>query len=324
MQDSDPLGLTETPIPNEIPEQMHKVSPHATSYDIRSSSLPAFPTGVGTVIDINKFADRGRPVIIRASEKNGAGVGASGSSYSSGSVPPMHRGLQTNFASNEEDIQRNINIYRSSVAASNISLNARTNVESGTLRTAERDNGIELIEHISEKTALIRVQTRYYLLNLQILRAHLFSEEYRQDLMANRVERFKMTLPYTLNHLDEDLCRKLKENYFTLQKCGFVVRAQKNKVELLEIPAKLKGANLAGIAVELFSLIIANVSSLDSGECPEALSRIIGSNIVLGVNSISAEEIISRVSDPSLLPEIKNAVKELNLKQLAHDFENNV
>ncbi len=324
MQDSDPLGLTQNPIPDEIPEQMHKVSPHASTYDIRSSSLPAFPTGVGTVIDINKFADRGRPVIIRASEKNGAGVRASDSTYSSGAVSPMHRGLQTNFASNEDDIQRNINIYRSSVAASNISLNARTNVESDTFRTAERDNGIELIDHISEKTALIRVQARYYLLNLQILRAHIFSEEYRQELMANRVERFKMTLPYTLNHLDEDLCRKLKENYFTLQKCGFVVRAQKNKVELLEIPAKLKGANLAGIAVELFSLIIANVSSLDSGECPEALSRIIGSNIVLGVNSISAEEIISRVSDPSLLPEIKNAVKELNLKQLAHDFENNV
>lgn len=323
MVDNDPLGLEQTPQQNDMPEQMHQVSPHATSYDINSSKLPAFPSGVGTVIDINKFADRGKPVIIRASEKSNLGYSsgaAAGASFSA----PMHRGLQTNFATNTEDIQRNINIYKSSVAASNISLNARTNVETDTFSTSERENGIELIDHISEKTALIRVQSRFYLLNLQILRSHLFSEEYRQELMANRVERFKMTLPYTLNHLNEELCRKLKENYFTLQKCGFVLKVQKNKVELLEIPAKLKGANLAGFAVELFSLIISNISALDNGECPDELSGIIGSNILLGANSISAEELISRVSDPSLLPEIKNAVKELNLKQLAHDFENNI
>jgi hypothetical protein len=42
---------------------------------------------------------------------------------------------------------------------------------------------------------------------------------------------------------------------------------------------------------------------------------------VLGSNSTSAEDLISRVSDPASLPEIKNAVKELNLKQLALDFE---
>ncbi|SFS83505.1 DNA mismatch repair protein MutL [Succinivibrio dextrinosolvens] len=324
MEVNDPLGLEQSPQQNDMPEQMHQVSPHATSYDINSSKLPAFPSGVGTVIDINKFADRGRPVIIRASEKSNSGYTSGSAVTGSSFSAPMHRGLQTNFATNTEDIQRNINIYKSTVAASNISLNARTNVETDTFRASERENGIELLDHISEKTALIRIQDRFYLLNLQILRAHLFSEEYRQEIMANRVERFKMTLPYTLNLLDEELCRKIKENYFTLQKCGFVVRVQKNKVELLEIPAKLKGANLAGIAVDMFSLIISNVSSLDSGECPDELSRIIGANIVLGANSTSAEEIISRVSDPSLLPEIKNAVRELNLKQLAHDFENNV
>lgn len=330
MIDNDPLGQ-QIFSPESIPEEMHKVSPHATSYDIRSSELPAFPSGVSAVIDINKFADRGRPVIIRSSDRNNSNSGAIGSNgsstsstMSSSSSSEMHRGLKTNFATNPEDIQRNISIYRSSVAASNISLNARPNLETDTFRSAERDNGIELLEQITEKTALIRVQSRFYLLNLQILRTHLLSEEYRQELMANRVERFKMTLPYTLNHLDENLCRKLKENYFTLQKCGFVLRVLKNKVELLEIPVKLKGANLAGIAVELFSLIISNVSALDSGECPESLARIIGSNIVLGANSTSAEVLISRVSDPASLPEIKNAVKELNLKQLALDFETSI
>ena len=157
MIDNDPLGQ-QILSPESIPEEMHKVSPHATSYDIRSSELPAFPSGVSAVIDINKFADRGRPVIIRSSDRNNStsgAIGSNGSSTSStmsSSSSEMHRGLKTNFATNPEDIQRNISIYRSSVAASNISLNARTNLETDTFRSAEHDNGIELLDQITEKT----------------------------------------------------------------------------------------------------------------------------------------------------------------------------
>lgn len=325
MINSDPLGSQPVRIPNDISDDIHKVSPHATSYDITNSALPAFPSGVGSFIDINKFADRGKPVIIKSADRDGfagrsAEPGGSGGRYPSS----MYRGLQTSFAKKEDDIQRNINIYKASVAASNISLNARTNVETESFKTAERNNGIELLDQISDKTALIRIQDKFYLLNLQVLRAYLLSEEYRQELMANRVERFRMTLPYTLNQIDGELCQKLKACYFTLQKCGFVLKVQKNKVELLEIPAKLKGSNFAGIAVDVFKLIIGYSSELDKGECPESLSRIIGSNIVIGSNLASAEDIICRVSDPAVLPDIENAVMELNLKQLANDFERKV
>ena len=324
MVNSDPLGPDSNAEQNEIPEEIHRVSSHATSYDITDKSLPAFPSGVGAFIDISKLADRGKPVIIRASDRNTSNLGSqsfSGGNSSESSLG-MHRGLHTSFATNADDIQRNINIYKASVAASNISLNARTNLESAPFRTSERDNGIELIELITEKTALIRANHSFYLLNINAVRSNLLADEYSKDIMANRVERFKMTLPYTLNHIDDELCRQLKDCYFSAQKCGFVVRVQKNKVELLEIPLKLKGANIAGIAVRIFNLIVSNHSELDRGECPDELAQIVGASIVIGTNMTSAMDIISRIPDFSRLTEIENAVKELDLKLLARDFEN--
>ncbi len=310
---NDPLGgnfIKEEPV---FTGEQHRISSHATTYDINDKSLPAFPAGTGAIIDINRFADRGRPQIIKSSERS--------NNLSAASSGIDHSASFNRFNFNDENIKRNINIYRSNVAAANISLNARTNVEKDYLNSYRYENGIEFVEMISNISALIRVENSYFLLNLNILRSYLVAQEYRLEVMGNRVERFKMALPYTLNNIDTVLCKTLKDSFNALLKCGFVLKVTQRKVELLEIPKKLKGVNFAAIALEIFSVIVDSADKIDKGECPQALAQKVGLNILMGTNLSDAKELISRLSSIDELTGVKNALYELNLQQIAREFE---
>ncbi len=313
---NDPLGMSapEDESLAKISEvEPHQPSPHVATYDINDHRLPEFPSGVSSVIDINSIADRGKPKIIKASEHRDE------NSYARQSFGGF--GV---YETNPEQRRHNVNIYQASVASANVSLNARTNVESNYLKGIERSNDIEFIDMLSENSALIKLKGKLYLLNLRVVREILVSDEYQKEVMGNRVERMKMTLPYTLNNVETSLCAALKNCFSALLKCGFVLKASKSRIEILEIPKRLKGANLAAIALGIFSLIAEHSTQIDNGQPPEALATLIGQNMITGINKTDASELISRISDLNRLFEMKHAITELNLEKVIHDFESRV
>lgn len=341
--DIDTSLIDNSALNSEFINQSQTQSPHVSSFDINDSSLPAFPTGVSSFIDINKTSDRGAPVIIKAgssnnfdnqsqntqSSFNSNNFGSSFNKATSFNQVSSQDNAQEHFSQigtlntqnySKDVLNRNINLYKSSVEASNFSLNAKTNLETNDKRHYVYQNGIELLDYIDANTVLVKSENKYFLLNINALKQYFNARDYKNAVCSNNVESLKLTIPYIIKTDDSNLVKALKNSLHAVSKCGFEITLSKTKIEIKSLPQAIKGANIAAFAIKLFFLITASSKSIDEGECPIQLADLISQNYQHGMNSVLAEDLISRVDNTNTLIENKSFALELNLKQLAIKF----
>lgn len=297
---------------SEYENQSQTVSPHISSFDINNDSLPAFPSGVSSFIDINKATDRGAPVIVKATHRDDSNFDNQNSHSQIGTLNTQNYSKDT--------ISKNINLYKSSVEASNFSLNARTNLERNDKSHYAYQNGIEILDYIDANTVLVKAENKYFLLNIKALNHYFNARDYKNAVCSNNVEIVKLTIPYVIKTDDSNLIKALKNSLHAVAKCGFDITLSKTKIEIRALPQAIKGSNIAAFAISLFSLISASSKSIDQGECPLQLAALISSNYQLGVNSVLVEDLITRIDNTNTLIENKSLALELNLKQLAIKF----
>ncbi len=309
-QSADALPVQSDPVSSET-------SPKSEAYSFNEEDLPAFPNGQNAVLDISKVYDRGAPHIAKASSiRPQDSFSARGGAYTPDS-PRSYGSLRERDA----DLKRSVSMYNQSVASSNLGLNAGTRLEPEKGTFVHYDNGITLMDMVDSQSALIKAQGRYYLISLRRIQAYFNGLSYKKAVQSNQVESLKLLIPYHLNVSDKDLLSALKNCSFSLKRCGFLLKISTNRIEIQEIPQFLKGANLAGFAVELFSEIVLFAGSLEKGECSQTIADIVGRNTLSGTNLPSASDIISRIASLNDLLSLQDASVELNLKQLAINLE---
>jgi len=285
-------------------------SSHISSYDINDQNLPAFPKNTGAFIDLNKVEDRGVPQIIR--RDSGMDVREQRSGFQDGIRMPR----------NQEETRRNISVYQQHIEASNKLLNVRTNLErdDGEHRTYS-DNGIVFLDSINADTSLIRADGRYYLVRLSVLDAYFKGIDYGRSLEQNRIERLNLSIPYILKVKNSELTGKITALSDIFYRCGFSLKVSASKIEIISIPAVLKGTDLASYALCLFEAIVSGAEEIRKGECPKSVRSIVGHHDIRGANSINPQLLLRRLDAIDCLQqEEEGALLEVNLRQMAYEF----
>lgn len=329
-------------------------SPHAASFDINNEALPAFPTGVSSFFN---------GASVNTPKGSGSISSSSGSSGGSVSSNRVSAGNYHSTFSNQNTLQRNINVYKSAVNASNVGVNANVNLNepgieqrvysnpigsavSGVAPTAfvnapnsnlengfvpngsentENNiasnllpNGILFLDLTDRNVALIKLSKKYYLISLKKLKSIKVALEYQNSVKKASVLKQRLLMPFSFT-VDPSLAKSLKYCTIALGRLGFGVKIFRNRIELTEIPALLKGIDLASVSKKIFLIVCAEFRTIEEGKCPQKLSSIVGYESPKSSEILEneAKGLLSILDKDNPLKDLEGSYLELNLKKLS-------
>lgn len=326
-------------------------SPHAASFDINNEALPAFPTGVSSFFN---------GASVNTPKGSGSISSSSGSSGGSVSSNRVSAGNYHSTFSNQDELQRNINVYKSAVNASNVGVNANvnlnepgieqrvypnpigsavrgvaptafvnapnSNLENGFVPKGSENtenniasnllpNGILFLDLTDRNVALIKLSKKYYLISLKKLNSIKVALEYQNSVKNASVLKQRLLMPFSFT-VDPSLAKSLKYCTIALGRLGFGVKIFRNRIELTEIPALLKGIDLASVSKKIFLIVCDEFRTIEEGNCPQKLSSIVGYESPKSSEILEneAKELLSILDKDNPLKDLEGSYLELNLK----------
>ena len=357
------FAQNEEPLPNAGAETLKTPSPHAASFDINNDNLPAFPTGVSSFFNNatnSHFAPNSNLQTRSPLQAN------SNLQHNSSGAFATNRATSGNYHStfsNQDSLERNINVYKSAVNASNVSVNAnvafnepgyKTGAITGgvqsTLGNAQGNfnppsypngianvpdsvnatnsliqdssnllaNGIQFLDLTDRNVALIKLSKKYYLISLKKLKSIKVALDYQHAVKNACVLKEKLLMPFSFT-VDPSLSKSLKYCTIALGRLGFGVKIFRNRIELTEIPALLKGIDLASVSKKLFLIVCAEFRAIEEGNCPQKLSSIVGyeSPKSSEILETEAKGLLSTLDKDTPLKDLDGSYIELNFKKLS-------
>ncbi len=351
------FAQNEEPLPNADAEPLKTPSPHAASFDINNDNLPAFPTGVSSFFN---NATNGHSVPNSNLQTN------SNLQHNSSGAFATNRPTSGNYHStfsNQNALERNINVYKSAVNASNVGVNAnvafnepgyKTGAITGSvhnpLGNAQGNfnpasypngianvtdsvnatnspiqgssnllaNGIQFLDLTDRNVALIKLSKKYYLISLKKLKSIKVALDYQHAVKSACVLKEKLLMPFSFT-VDPSLAKSLKYCTIALGRLGFGVKIFRNRIELTEIPALLKGIDLASVSKKLFLIVCAEFRAIEEGNCPQKLSSIVGYESPKSSEILEAEAkgLLSTLDKDNPLKDLDGSYIELNFKKLS-------
>ena len=93
----------------------------------------------------------------------------------------------------------------------------------------------------------------------------------------------------------------------------------RNRIELTEIPALLKGIDLASVSKKIFLIVCAEFRTIEEGNCPQKLSSIVGYESPKSSEILEneAKGLLSILDKDNPLKDLEGSYLELNLKKLS-------
>ena len=351
------FAQNEEPLPNVGAEPLKTPSPHAASFDINNDNLPAFPTGVSSFFNnaTNSHSVSNSNLQTNSNfQHNPSGALASNRATS---------GNYHSTFSNQDTLERNINVYKSAVNASNVGVNANvafnepgyktgaipggvqsplgnaqgnfnhasypngnanvTNSVNATNSPLQGSsnllaNGIQFLDLTDRNVALIKLSKKYYLISLKKLKSIKVALDYQHAVKNACVLKEKLLMPFSFT-VDPTLAKSLKYCTIALGRLGFGVKIFRNRIELTEIPALLKGIDLASVSKKLFLIVCAEFRSIEEGNCPQKLSSIVGYESPKSSEILEAEAkgLLSTLDKDNPLKDLDGSYIELNFKKLS-------
>lgn len=275
---------------------------HRATFDIGSKSLPRFPQGHSAFFK-------------------------GGSTSGEGALPKAVR--PDNLT--EDEARRNISIFKSQIAASNVSANADLllNKNTDNHRAAENSSegydrplsAVTLLDVVDTNVVLIKVNSRYYLVNMDLFSLKQTAETYAGQVKNSEVSLYRLTMPFSVS-TDSNTAAMLKNCTLALSRLGFNIKIFRNRIELVEVPSLVKGCNLESISSRLFSYVRdcydkKAIALIEDGQCPFAISKLVASYTKR--QTLSYEQCLGLLSslpyDNPLL-ELEGYYMELNLNAL--------
>ncbi len=329
-------------------------SPHAASFDINNEALPAFPTGVSSFFN---------GASVNTPKGSGSISSSSGSSGGSVSSNRVSAGNYHSTFSNQDALQRNINVYKSAVNASNVGVNANvnlnepgieqrvysnpigsavrgvaptafvnasnSNLENGFVPNGSENtenniasnllpNGILFLDLTDRNVALIKLSKKYYLISLKKLKSIKVALEYQNSVKNASVLKQRLLMPFSFT-VDPSLAKSLKYCTIALGRLGFGVKIFRNRIELTEIPALLKGIDLASVSKKIFLIVCDEFRTIEEGNCSQKLSSIVGYESPKSSEILEneAKGLLSILDKDNPLKDLEGSYLELNLKKLS-------
>lgn len=329
-------------------------SPHAASFDINNEALPAFPTGVSSFFN---------GASVNTPKGSGSISSSSGSSGGSVSSNRVSAGNYHSTFSNQDALQRNINVYKSAVNASNVGVNANvnlnepgieqrvysnpigsavrgvaptafvnasnSNLENGFVPNGSENtenniasnllpNGILFLDLTDRNVALIKLSKKYYLISLKKLKSIKVALEYQNSVKNASVLKQRLLMPFSFT-VDPSLAKSLKYCTIALGRLGFGVKIFINRIELTEIPALLKGIDLASVSKKIFLIVCDEFRTIEEGNCSQKLSSIVGYESPKSSEILEneAKGLLSILDKDNPLKDLEGSYLELNLKKLS-------
>ena len=343
------------PLPAPGTVEINKTeSPHAASFDINNEALPAFPTGVSSFYN---------GASVNTPKSSGSISSSSGSLGGSVSSNRVSTGNYHSTFSNQDTLQRNINVYKSAVNASNVGVNANvnlnepgidqrvysnpigsvvsgvsptgfvntpnSNVENGFVPNGIENagsnvasnllpNGIQFLDLTERNVALIKISKKYYLISLKKLKSIKVALEYQNAVKNASVLKQRLLMPFSFT-VDPSLAKSLKYCTIALGRLGFDVKIFRNRIELTEIPALLKGIDLASVSKKIFLIVCAEFRTIEEGNCPQKLSSIVGYESPKSSEILEneAKGLLSILDKDNPLKDLESSYLELNFKKLS-------
>lgn len=359
------FAQNEEPLPNVGIEPLKTQSPHAASFDINNDNLPAFPTGVSSFFNnaANSHSEFNSNLQTNSNLQHNPNL----QNNLTGSFA-TNRATSGNYHStfsNQNAIERNINVYKSAVNASNVGVNANVNLNEAGYKTGAITggvqnpqapfnpasynngldnvsngvvtldsvnttnsplqsssnllaNGIYFLDLTDRNVALIKFSKKYYLISLKKLKSKKIALDYQNAVKNACVLKEKLLMPFSFT-VDPSLSKSLKYCTIALGRLGFGVKIFRNRIELTEIPALLKGIDLASVSKKIFLIVCAEFRAIEEGNCPQKLSTIVGYESPKSSEILEAEAkgLLSLLDKDEPLKELDGSYIELNFKKLS-------
>ncbi len=357
------FAQNEEPLPNAGAEPLKKTSPHAASFDINNDNLPAFPTGVSSFFN---NATNSHSVPNSNLQTSSPLQANSNLQHNSSGAFATNRATSGNYHStfsNQDTLERNINVYKSAVNASNVGVNAnvafnepgyKTGAITGGVQSPLGNaqgnfnpssypngianvpdsvnatnsliqnssnllaNGIQFLDLTDRNVALIKLSKKYYLISLKKLKSIKVALDYQHAVKNACVLKEKLLMPFSFT-VDPSLSKSLKYCTIALGRLGFGVKIFRNRIELTEIPALLKGIDLASVSKKLFLIVCAEFRAIEEGNCPQKLSSIVGYESPKSSEILEheAKGLLSTLDKDTPLKDLDGSYIELNFKKLS-------
>lgn len=286
-------------------------SMHSTSFDINSNKLPAFPNGMSSFINLNDVKDRSSPVITHANTSLNSNKG--GTSATSPSLSPYAGTL-----SNQDQVNRNINLFKSQVSSQAVGTSANLNLKQEVDLFTSTDK-IAFLDMVDSNIALVKEEGNYYFVNIKKVYCYLNSKVYAEEVENSSVQTYALTIPFSLK-LEDTLIKGLKNATKALLRCGFELNFTKTKADIIKIPQSVKGSNLTLLCQKALPIISAAFASIEDGHCPLQLSLVIAQYQNHQNNALMPREVLKNINAIEDLAKVEGASVQVNLKQLAYKF----
>ena len=337
------------------------IGPHSVGQSELDFSTDKAPI-VGYV-NANKTESFFNGASVNAPKGSGSLSSSSGSLGGSVSSNRVSAGNYHSTFSNQDALQRNINVYKSAVNASNVGVNANVNLNepgieqrvysnpigsavSGVAPTAfvnapnsnlengfvpngsentENNiasnllpNGILFLDLTDRNVALIKLSKKYYLISLKKLKSIKVALEYQNSVKNASVLKQRLLMPFSFT-VDPSLAKSLKYCTIALGRLGFGVKIFRNRIELTEIPALLKGIDLEKKKKKIFLIVCAEFRTIEEGNCPQKLSSIVGYESPKSSEILEneAKGLLSILDKDNPLKDLEGSYLELNFKKLS-------
>ncbi len=177
-----------------------------------------------------------------------------------------------------------------------------------------------IIERMSERTAFIRRNGLYLLVNLLALKQHRAANAYADAVAKNGVATHALSIPFALRP-QEGLIKALKKVLASAERCGFKLKILRNQISVLTVPDLIKDVELSSFCSKAFA-VIASSDELVKGRCPKTLADLIAGTTVL---SIADSEINELLSSLNIDDEQNRALcRVLDIKKAVATFEEQI
>ena len=321
---SSELDLSAASAPADLQQKEEAAPEEKSDFKIKQDPPPAFPSGTGFVLDISKVVDRGAPVIIRSDDKNSTEPPQENKGENEDGIRRIHSPALGSLS--DADQSRAVRLYKSRTDAANCvnstSIMLDMNKE-GQEHTASAHTPmsvrIRVLDLVDSGHSLVKADHRYFLLSHLKLQRYLLMKDFGIKLKRNKVEHIRLGIPFNLSPGSKELLLRLKQCQHALARCGFVLKVARNSFEISQIPAELKGADLAGCLPGILNEITLCHEAIESGEAPEMLCSLLTENTPCVLNPDPSQMLMNIDSVESLMS-WPGVMAEIPLHKFMHNF----
>ncbi len=187
----------------------------------------------------------------------------------------------------------------------------------------ETFSDLRLIFKINPEVLLVASSKRLFMVKMRALLKVYEAKVFTHKVLVNACDRESMLMPFAVKITKEQI-KALKGANEALERCGFKVEIGQNQVSILEIPAVIRGCDLASLAPMALALIAASAPSIIKGNCPKQLSSLIADYCAPNLIADSLlEELLQTSFNEEELLNLDDDCLEVPIFQLAENFIKN-